>query len=68
MKSEWLTSKEVANRVGLTPSTIKSYKYRDEMPEPDHYFNRTPVWHKDTIDEWDTNRKKLLANRGSKED
>lgn len=65
---DFLSSKEVAERCGLSQSTIKSYKYLDQMPEPDHYFNRTPVWHKDTIEEWDKNRRKLLANRGSKEE
>ena len=67
MRSEWLTSKEFADKVGLSKSTIKTYRYREEMPEPDEYFNRTPVWKKETIEAWDSNRRKLLANRGSKE-
>ena len=67
MKEEWLTPKEVAERCGLSPKTIKSYKYLDQMPKPDRYFSKTPVWKVETIDEWENNRRKLLANRTSKE-
>lgn len=67
MKDQWLTPKDVAERCGLSPSTIKSYRYLEQMPEPDHMFSRTPVWKAETIDEWENNRRKLLANRTSKE-
>ena len=47
----WLTTKDIAERTGLSPHTIKNYIHRNlnGMPQPEQYFNRTPVWSEEVI-------------------
>jgi predicted DNA-binding transcriptional regulator AlpA len=47
-----LTIQEVADRLGVTPSTISAYKSRKQMPPPDRQYGRTPLWKATTIDTW----------------
>jgi predicted DNA-binding transcriptional regulator AlpA len=61
--SEYLTTKEISEVSGLSRNTIKKYRATKSMPEPDHFFNRTPVWKAERIDDWINTRKK-----SSKED
>jgi predicted DNA-binding transcriptional regulator AlpA len=37
---------------GLKTDTIYTYRKRNTLPEPDQYIGRTPVWKKNTIEEW----------------
>jgi predicted DNA-binding transcriptional regulator AlpA len=53
----WLTTKEVSEKSGLGRDTLKTYLSTKSMPQPDHYFSRTPVWKEETINEWITTRK-----------
>ncbi len=57
---KWLTTKDIAERSGLSPHTIKSYLHRElnEIPQPNQYFNRTPVWAEEDIAGWINSRKK----------
>lgn len=48
----YLTSKEVAELLGVSPKTISSYKARGQMPKPDKEYGRTPLWKYSTIQEW----------------
>jgi predicted DNA-binding transcriptional regulator AlpA len=57
--TEWLTTKEVSEKSGLTRDTLKTYLSNKTMPEPDHYFQRTPVWKEETINEWVSTRRKI---------
>jgi predicted DNA-binding transcriptional regulator AlpA len=54
----YLTSKQVAELLGVSPKTISSYKARGQMPKPDREYGRTPLWLYSTIQEW---RKDLRA-------
>lgn len=55
----WLTTKDIAEKSGLSLNTLKKYRSKDTLPKPDHYFNRTPVWKPDTVDTWVHTRRKL---------
>lgn len=58
---EWLTQKDLAERAGISQNTLKNYVYRNlnNLPKPDNYFGRTPVWKLETAQEWLQSRKKL---------
>jgi predicted DNA-binding transcriptional regulator AlpA len=49
---EWLTRTDIANLTGLKTDTIYKYQKRNTLPEPEQYIGRTPVWKKQTINEW----------------
>jgi hypothetical protein len=49
--SEWWTVKDVAARLRVTEATVRSYRWRGYLPEP-QYVGRTPVWKPDVIEEW----------------
>lgn len=51
-----LTTQQVAELVGVKPSTISAYHARKQMPEPDRVFGRTPLWSQTTIQLWRTTR------------
>lgn len=48
----YLTSKQVAELLGVSPKTISAYKARGQMPKPDREYGRTPLWKYSTIQEW----------------
>ena len=47
-----LTITEVGALVGLSVETIRTYRRRGTFPTPDRHFERTPVWRRDTIEQW----------------
>ena len=48
----YLTSKQIAELLGISPKTISAYKARNQMPKPDKEYGRTPLWSYDTIEKW----------------
>jgi predicted DNA-binding transcriptional regulator AlpA len=56
---DWLTRTDIANLTGLKINTIDKYQRRNTLPEPEQYIGRTPVWKKQTIDEWIAFRKTI---------
>ena len=36
----------------VKPSTVRAYHKRGQMPRADHYFGRSPVWNRKTIENW----------------
>lgn len=48
----YLTSKQVAELLGVSPKTISAYKAREQMPKPDKQYGRTPLWKYSTIEKW----------------
>lgn len=58
---EWLTQKDLAEKAGITQSTLKNYLYRNlnTLPKPDTYFGRTPVWKLETAEAWVQSRRRL---------
>ncbi|AXQ51867.1 DNA binding protein [Gordonia phage Catfish] len=61
---EYMSVGEVAEYLGLSLNTIKSYDRRGYMPEPDARIGRNFGWSQATIDEWHANR----PGRGSRTD
>lgn len=59
--ANWLTTKDIAERTGLSPHTIKNYIHRNlnGIPQPEQYFSRTPVWSEETIQNWVDSRRRL---------
>ena len=50
--TEYLDVKGVADRLGVDPSTVHTYRSRGGFPEPDNRFGQSPVWLPETIDAW----------------
>lgn len=48
----YLTSKQLAEILGVSPKTISAYKARGQMPAPDKIYGRTPLWSYETIEKW----------------
>jgi len=46
----------VAERLGVTPGTVRSYVARHQMPEPYARFGRSPVWREADIEAWIASR------------
>ena len=47
-----MTRQGVADYLGLTLETIKTYRREGVMPEADIKYSSTPLWRKSTIDLW----------------
>ena len=54
--TDYVTLQEVAEMTGLRVGSLKVYGTRGTMPKPVRKFGTTPVWERDTIEEWLVNR------------
>jgi predicted DNA-binding transcriptional regulator AlpA len=52
-----LDTRDVAALLGIKPDTVRWYKKRGILPDPDKYFGRSPAWNRSTIETWDAARK-----------
>lgn len=52
MHEEWLTASDLAEMLNLKYQTIFTYRSRNTLPEPDSYIGRTPIWKKETVQEF----------------
>jgi predicted DNA-binding transcriptional regulator AlpA len=52
----YLTSDELADRLGIKRGSIYRYRVRGDLPPPDELVGRTPLWRKETIEKWLTER------------
>lgn len=48
----FLTSEEVAQRLGIQRSSVHRYRVRGDIPEPDDYAGRTPLWAEASFTAW----------------
>lgn len=60
--SEFLTVTEVAERLGLSTSTVTAYRARGKMPKPDKQYGRTPLWKAETIAKWRAGQPRAASN------
>ncbi|WP_197281001.1 helix-turn-helix transcriptional regulator [Microbacterium sp. No. 7] len=56
MTQHYLSPKEVAERIGVEPETVRTYAARGRMPEPDATIGFIKGWLPETIDEWAASR------------
>jgi hypothetical protein len=56
LPADWWTTADVAAFLGVTPSTIRAYAARHQMPEADRRIGREPVWRPATIRKWHKQR------------
>jgi len=50
--TDQLTWAEVAEMARLPVQTLRTYRLRGALPEPDGYLGRTPWWYRATIAHW----------------
>ena len=50
--TDWWTTRDVAEYLGVKPSTIRAYKARSEMPQPDRRMGPLWLWRPSVIREW----------------
>jgi hypothetical protein len=56
LPTDWWTTRDVATFLNVTPSTIRAYVARGQMPEADRRIGREPVWRPATIRKWHDQR------------
>ncbi len=56
--TDQLTTADVARLAGVAPASIRTYRGRGVIPQPDGYLGSTPWWHRSTIDAWLAGRPK----------
>lgn len=56
-RSDLLDIQAVADRIGWQPRSISRYLSRGLFPEPDLRFGAAPVWHRETVAEWESRRR-----------
>jgi predicted DNA-binding transcriptional regulator AlpA len=54
--TDWLTSTDIANQIGVKVRTIYKYRERDTLPIHDAMIGNRPVWRQTTIDDWISSR------------
>lgn len=50
--TDQLTWAQLAALVNLPVQTLRTYRLRGALPEPDGYLGRTPWWYRSTIVHW----------------
>jgi predicted DNA-binding transcriptional regulator AlpA len=53
---DWWTTRDVASYLEVSPSTIRAYVTRGQMPAADRRIGREPVWRPETIRKWQRQR------------
>ena len=48
----YLTSTELADKLGIRHTSVYRYRVRGDIPDPDEYVGRTPLWKETTIAAW----------------
>lgn len=49
---DYYDSAQLAELLGIKRTSVHRYRTRGDIPEPDEYVGRTPVWKHTRIDEW----------------
>lgn len=51
-RADQLTTADVAKLAGITPASVRRYRVRGVLPEPDGMLGSTPWWYRHTITAW----------------
>jgi predicted DNA-binding transcriptional regulator AlpA len=57
----YLTTEDVAARLGVAASTVRAYNSRGQMPAPTGHVGRTPYWSPEDIEPWLEQRSTQVA-------
>jgi len=52
----YLSTADLAERLGVKVETVRIYKTRGTLPDPDAYVGQSPLWRTETIDAWQAAR------------
>jgi len=63
LPEDWWTTEQVATYLDITPSTIRAYLARHQMPPPDRRMGPLSLWRPCTIREWDAGRPSKQTTR-----
>jgi hypothetical protein len=55
-RTEWWTTSDVAEYLGVKVGTVSSYRLRGQMPPPDMTVGRTHMWKPERIRQWHEGR------------
>lgn len=60
IQRQMMTAEQVAKLTGIATRSVSIYHTVEpkRMPAPDIYLGRTPLWWRETIEEWDATRPK----------
>lgn len=58
MEGQMMTMAQVAETVGLTVTSVRTFRKRGVFPQPDGYFGREPWWKAETVSAWQETRRK----------
>ncbi|MGL5823818.1 MAG: NUDIX domain-containing protein [Nocardioides sp.] len=60
--ADWWTTDDVASFLDVSPSTVRAYMAREQMPEPDRRMGRLPLWRPASIRRWHERRPRKPAS------
>lgn len=52
------TLHEIERALGYAPGALRSIRAKGMFPAPDQQYGRTPLWRKETIDQWAITRRR----------
>ncbi|MGL5824483.1 MAG: NUDIX domain-containing protein [Nocardioides sp.] len=61
LSTDWWTTDDVASFLDVSPSTVRAYMAREQMPEPDRRMGRLPLWRPASIRRWHEQRPRKPA-------
>ena len=50
-----LSTKDIANRLGIEANLLRVWIHRGKLPQPTMYLSNSPVWYSDVIEHWIAN-------------
>jgi len=56
LPTDWWTAEQCAAFLGISANTWRSYVAREQAPQPDRMFGRSPAWRPRKIQAWDVSR------------
>ncbi|MGL5828805.1 MAG: helix-turn-helix transcriptional regulator [Angustibacter sp.] len=62
LPTDWWTTQDVADFLGIAPSTVRAYATRHQMPEPDRRIGRMALWRPITIQRWRSGRPRAASS------
>jgi Helix-turn-helix domain len=65
LPDDWWSTEDVATYLDVTPSTVRAYLARKQMPEADRRIGRTLLWRPATITTWHSGRPSSQPGKSS---